>query len=786
MKTTKLLAISMALCLGATSAFGQTNYDNCVDAFELTPGTLKDACTIGNNTGATLETGETSSCAFTCAEVPAPGIDATIWYKFEVTTAGSYTITTDVSGDSPDTQIELYSALNMDCDSLTSVACNDDGGTCNALAAEIIAPLLSLGWYYVQVDIYCEVEGEFAIQVIDNNITASPSNDTWNGTPVNIDYVQDNLDPAGGTFFGASDVYSYCNVTSETIKLDNGVDNENYSSCNNDPDEQTLFYGVWFEFTYNDTQPDAVVSVIPTDFEKCDNGESSSIFYTMHLFNGKPSGSSNSVVFDDLTAWCSVGDSPNNEEANDRGNRDYAINSFVDHPRLSLSNLKNGKYYLLVAQMTRVTVNITTREDTVGFDPITGTPIVVFVTDTANTNPSPSNGQFKLCYEAAPNGTTSADGVSEDKCPGAAINANDSICYTNAGMTGNITISPAPAPTDEPAGYTGCNDGRGYYENCNPDSLLLTGSCLSWENQNSAIYSFEIADPTAIDTFICVTKAELKEQVIELIDILCPTLTLLPGNFPPIFDPSTGDTLIALGDTLADRYGNGNGIDIPSQAFCDSVKALVCDIFDLITQDELCFSINCTPKTDVYLTVKDCKGDGASKITVLDNCEAGDVVMWSNVDCAESCVTLSSGLTPLAPGTYYVAIEGDGNILSYNLWVKNTYSYGLGGAPCSPDPFPSVASTIAEQGKAIHSMRLQPVPANDQLTVKFNTANDANQVNIHVFDLTGKEAISSRSVSVSQGENTYQLDVSSLNNGMYLLSIDNNGERVVSRFSVAK
>lgn len=773
MKTTKLLAMSMAVCFGATSAFAQPVNDDCSGAISLTPGTILDACTIGSNVDATIETNEPAGNCWASAE------DATVWYKFTVSNNGSYTITTDFAdGNGADTQLQLFSTPT-DCDSLALVACNDDAGICTALAAEITATLTAGTTYYIQVDLFDDVEGEFGIAVIDNSLSvASPNNDCYTGA-FSLDFIQDSLDNHA---FGCTDNYSYFNVSQEVITI-SGPTGPSYMGCNNNP-QVPEFFGVWFEFTYDNTKPGGWLSVHASDLEKCDNNESEDIFYTLHLFKLAPNNgfsTCDDIIFNTGDAWCSVGDSDFSDAT--YGGKDKAGNSFYDHPRLDLSGLSNGtKYYVMVAQMTRYTVDYETVSDTVGYDPL-GNPIIVETIVETKTIAAPDNGEFYLTYESANNLSNSSD-----LCTGSTTLTSTAITASNVGTQGNVQTSVYDGPlpiANEPLGYTGGNNGTGYYEDCNADSAFFTGGSVALENHNSAIYNFEVG-PIQSDTLICTTKDDIKSDVEELIDILCPALVIYPGAFPDLYGPD-GTILLSLGDSLENQFGPE--IQILDSVTCELIKTIVLGLLDDPNiPNELCFVANCSPKTDIYLTDISACGNGFAGIYVLDNCDAGTVVIWSEIEDDATCVTLTSGATPLPEGTYYAVVDGGGKVLQYDISVVETYSYGAGGAPCSPDPFPgaSVASSIEENATSFANLQLQPVPASDELHIQFDLNNAENNVNVNVIDMTGKQVMQTQQIGVSNGLNTHTIDVSSLTNGIYLLNIENNGDRVVSRFSIAK
>lgn len=775
MKTIKhfLLAFTVC-CLGVSSAFAQPANDLCSGAIGLTAGTIVAPGFITGTTNLATTTAATDSN--TCW---ASGMSHTVWYSFTAA-AGSYTITTDASdGSSPDTQLQLFRGSG--CGALTKVACSEDNGACAGLAAEITATLTA-ATYYVMVDIYDTDTGDFQIAVIFNDDATTYAYDCYTNA---IDLTTE-LANLGSATHGCTGNYNYHNIQAEVIDVD-VLGGDPYNGCNNNPVLDT-FFGVWFKFTYDSGNP-AWLSVHPVATPGCDGGESEGIFYTMHLFDDLDNINStcSSVVFDGH-GWCSVGDG-DYSPTGALGEKDKAGNNFYDHPRLNIggAGLTHGNtYYVMVAQMTRYTVSVVARQDTIGFNPITQEPIIVTVFEEVTTIPSPDNGLFYLTYEDTLN--------TNDKCGGDTLTSS-AVSFSNAGTTGNIQTSVygGPAPiAGEPLGYNGNNAGRGYLEGCSTDSAVVVGGSIAWENHNSAIYTFTIDEPTGTDT-VCVSIEELEGDIFDIIDILCPLLEIYTAGFPTIFDPRDGTTpLLSIGDTLAQIYGNDT-IKILDPSVCQTIKDLIHSILGNLPPeiDTVCFPVNCTPRTEVYFTnTGGCCGEGAPKIAVLsEDCVNGPVVMWSDIDCATQCVTLSSGLSPLSPGDYYVVVEGDGVVMDYSLSVTHTYSYGLGGAPCDPTPAPSqdrTASGIAKNNQSVSNILLQPVPASNELTIKFNSTNTANNASISVMDMTGKQVMATQNVVASKGSNSYTLDVSSLSTGMYLLRLDNNGERVVTKFSIAK
>ena len=96
----------------------------------------------------------------------------------------------------------------------------------------------------------------------------------------------------------------------------------------------------------------------------------------------------------------------------------------------------------------------------------------------------------------------------------------------------------------------------------------------------------------------------------------------------------------------------------------------------------------------------------------------------------------------------------------------------------------SSQATIEIADATLKGITLFPNPAKNNLSVEFNSDNDA-QVKIAISNLMGQQVINTRERAAA-GLNTLKLDIGTLKKGVYILEIENNG--VVSRknFSVSE
>ena len=61
-------------------------------------------------------------------------------------------------------------------------------------------------------------------------------------------------------------------------------------------------------------------------------------------------------------------------------------------------------------------------------------------------------------------------------------------------------------------------------------------------------------------------------------------------------------------------------------------------------------------------------------------------------------------------------------------------------------------------------------------------AQNASAVEVNVFDLTGRKVMSHSYGKVFKGQEGFNLDISSLNNGMYILELRQDGNKATSQF----
>ncbi|MFK7926069.1 MAG: T9SS type A sorting domain-containing protein [Bacteroidia bacterium] len=210
MKQTRLQRLSaLALCflssLMIIKAQVPPNDDLC-NARLLVVGNPCVATTNGENTNATLQTGEPLG---SCFATP----NNTVWYKFEAPSSGFVIISTDFPiGSNNDTEIALYGLPFGNCSTpanLQQIACDQDNGTVVSFNSIISsAPVIPGDTFFIQGSGWQGLTGSFCIEV--NALPVPPaaqSNDTLCNAFALTVGANCNSVPIGDNTFATQQVY---------------------------------------------------------------------------------------------------------------------------------------------------------------------------------------------------------------------------------------------------------------------------------------------------------------------------------------------------------------------------------------------------------------------------------------------------------------------------------------------------------------------------------------------------------------------------------------------------
>lgn len=80
----------------------------------------------------------------------------------------------------------------------------------------------------------------------------------------------------------------------------------------------------------------------------------------------------------------------------------------------------------------------------------------------------------------------------------------------------------------------------------------------------------------------------------------------------------------------------------------------------------------------------------------------------------------------------------------------------------------------------LHLNALQPIPAKDNVSVSFNSETEGEGV-YNIYDVTGKRVISGNIANISIGLNTEEVNISALEKGAYIMSLEKNGGNLMMK-----
>lgn len=100
-------------------------------------------------------------------------------------------------------------------------------------------------------------------------------------------------------------------------------------------------------------------------------------------------------------------------------------------------------------------------------------------------------------------------------------------------------------------------------------------------------------------------------------------------------------------------------------------------------------------------------------------------------------------------------------------------------------PVISFSSAVNELNSNVYGLKNYPNPASNNTMISYSLKESAN-VEVSVFDVTGKQIISFAQGMQTVGNHNLKLDVSNLNSGMYFYTIAAGANKMTSKISVVK
>lgn len=137
------------------------------------------------------------------------------------------------------------------------------------------------------------------------------------------------------------------------------------------------------------------------------------------------------------------------------------------------------------------------------------------------------------------------------------------------------------------------------------------------------------------------------------------------------------------------------------------------------------------------------------------------------------------GMTSSTPNDFYAAIIAG---LSGNNFSKvNNVKFGTG----ITDKCDNSTSIIGMEDQAKVSLTTYPNPAYDNININFLLDKTSNAT-VRVSDITGRTMISKELGKVFEGEHKISIDILSLNAGMYLIELNADQQKALSKLTVQK
>jgi hypothetical protein len=751
MKTTKLIAMSMALCLGATSAFGQVSKvevaggSTCSTANPIPTSVLgidandKVTCIIGDNVNGS-DTGLMPACW-------ASEADASVWYSFSIpdNQEGYWTISTDngIKVFDTDAQIALYDACG------SQIGCNEDLGNeseVNTLASGLTIQLKDSTTYYLQVDVFGTATGKFALTILKNDVPASDC-------IVDASNIQNAYDGLATSNFSADGWFVYNQFAYDAAAEypctaqyynDGGLKSDDEANCN----ANLTYNDVWLKFEYDESKP-ALLNVY---------GKNDWPFYGVQVFDSMNTPSSCGNIGNELDyLGCSLGDGSTVHG----GSEDWAIGDFLNHPRVNLDELTfatsgpKHTLYVRVYQYSRILIGDTT----------------------GNLAAPPSEGLFKVAFETIDGDNDNACSANvalklNDNCDGAGFNFSGTFTnLSNAGTHGGLSAfegSTAPSTlagrANEPTEFVVANGTTRADFNCDGDTLITGGKVLY--NNNSTYCRFSVED--AISSFNISDYSEILRVTVPIDDALDPE-GVLPEEVRVILDLCDG---VGLGTDPDTSIPGGNPL-------CDSSITTVCgaDVSFRFSNLNYCGPNGAVAEFYVIPANDTCtvasRGSVAAAFGELPD------------NSCDDCLEMGPSSFYLPTGDYFLVVDGDdGSLVNFDLELNIGYFIPGTIIPCelgscnATGPKRSLVQDLQTKKLAeigFVPTTIAPQPAKNFVNITYNAGREG-MVQYMVLNMTG-QTIDQGSFAVTEGEGVKQFDTSDFAPGMYAYTMILDGVR---------
>ena len=786
MKTKKRVGCLMAslfiLHFGLAQSVMIAPGDNCSGAVDISAyiglNDNKATCIIGDNFQGT-SSGSSPSCW-------ASSEDADVWYKFTVPGTSADTAYWNISMDNgindfgEDTQLALWDACGG-----TIMACNEDLGDsteANTLAAGFNVLLVGGKTYYLQVDIFGTVQGKTALSVLKNH--RKPENDCILDA-ISLDNLYCNLTPPstfiskGWYIYNLPDVPGVDNDPKpDHVTMANGPNNHDADGATSNntmaaalgSNNRRFYFDVWFKMHYDTTKCDVLFSVIPKNAEPWlgievwrDTDAAAAVKKnkaTLEIKGGIERVGWALPLFPLPGVVPESGTGPGEASSNNK------------YPRINLRKLEDlGKISHCDTLYFRIYQYNELGQDGNGIG-------------------RPGNGKFKVRFEKVDScGIARTYGGDHYCCLGPKLNKGcddpgTNFCawfynLSNAGMNGGVNAIGGSTSTPlgsafEPGSFTVLNGTTRADHNCTGNEVI-TGGKIQIPNNNSVFFPFSVGDAvrvvdiSGIDTLLSVT---INDSTI-----------FVPGVGPIPSEDISAVIALCSGVTV-DVLNIGSGL------FCPDSIVTTCGADVLLTFNKLRYDgINGAGAEFFVIRLDSADCSGGSAVGEKEVVAAfGELSTFEGAVC-DTCISMGPSSFYLPSGDYALVVDGeDGALVNFDLQLCINYfipgTIIPCGIECSGNMQQKAGNTLKPARTSLFDLGIRPTflapqPAGEYTDFGFTAAANGMVV-FRIINLEGR-VMDSGSFEVTEGENIHRFDVSMLNSGMYVLSLELNGVRTEVR-----
>jgi len=129
--------------------------------------------------------------------------------------------------------------------------------------------------------------------------------------------------------------------------------------------------------------------------------------------------------------------------------------------------------------------------------------------------------------------------------------------------------------------------------------------------------------------------------------------------------------------------------------------------------------------------------------------------------------------------------EDNSNFWDKQYWPGIASSYGIYHADIG-FKISSAAGTAIEESSSIHSLAIIPNPASSNALLSFKLTKPTNDGELIIYDISGKKINNMKLQNLIYGKNNIQLPVKDLKNGLYLVTINLEGEVYTKQLVVSR